>query len=197
MREICCLTADSGASIARERFPFFGEWWIGPYERLRPEWSLVARIDGTVRGYLTGAPDTAAFLRDRRFGFDLPLLIRTWLGVYPTNGDVSRWRSRTWGFGKWPEACFPHDLKKTLAERFPAHLHMNVESGFRGHRVGVALLARYVEFLRDAQVPGVHLYCGPAPLRFYERAGFQVLNQIEYRPGVLVHCLGLPIAPHA
>ena len=82
IREICGLTADAGRPIEEFRRPFFAEYWVGPYQRLLPEWTLVARRGGRVVGYLTGCPDTASFLARRQILCRLPLLAGVLAGRY-------------------------------------------------------------------------------------------------------------------
>jgi len=63
VRSLCCRTGNGGDPIDPTRWPLFAELWIGPYQRLVPEWTYVAEMDGRMVGYLTGCPDTAAFRR--------------------------------------------------------------------------------------------------------------------------------------
>jgi GNAT superfamily N-acetyltransferase len=190
VRELCCRAADSGRGIPPERWGFFAEYWITPYERLRPGWAYVAREDGTVAGYLTGCPDTAAFERSR-LALRARLLAAVLLGRHPRTEEAARFLRRCLRREPWPEDLFPLELRRSLPSTHPAHLHVNVEERLRGRGVGRRLVELYCEDLRRARVPGVHLYCGAAPLEFYRRLGFAELGRAEARPGVPVHLLGL------
>lgn len=194
VRELCCLTGAAGEPIDAERWPFFAEVWIGPYQRLRPGWTYVAEHGRRVVGYLTGCPDTGPFERERRWRATLPLLAAVLRGRYGTTADTRRLLRRALGLAPAVEARFPRPLRARLAREYPAHLHMNVAAGARGSGVGRALLGRYLEDLRARGVPGVHLFCGPGPLGFYAGAGFRDLDAREVASGTRVHALGRHLA---
>src|SRR6185312_12630729 len=90
VRNLCCRTGNGGDPIDPARWPLFAELWVGPYQRLAPEWTYVAEMDGRVVGYLTGCPDTAAFRRARRFRVTLPLLVAIACRRFPWNADARR-----------------------------------------------------------------------------------------------------------
>lgn len=194
IREVCCRTANSGEAIDRARWPFFGEWWVGPYEKLRPEWTYVAEhsdAPGERRlGYLTGCPDTPRFDREKWFLSELPLYLKLRLGAFTPTSDTARWADRFVGKGKWPEQCFPLEATRAVHEKYPAHLHINLEKSARGTGTGRLLIERYVEDLSAVGVRGIHLYCGDQPLPFYRKTGFSEVDRIEFRPGVWVYRLG-------
>ncbi len=173
------------------RWRFFGEFWVGPYERFLPEWTYTLRDPaGSVIGYLTGAPDTSRIEIAKRFKH----WPRLWAGIasgrFPWNADTRQFARRRLGLEKGPESLFSAETERSIRERFPAHLHINLRPEFQGQRAGDRLLGAYFTDLRHARVSGVHVRCGQGPLGFYLRTGFQVLQQIEYRPGVFVFTLG-------
>lgn len=196
IRDLCCRTGNAGDPIDASRWPFFAEVWIGPYQRLAPEWTYVADGGDRVVGYLTGCPDTRAFRR-RRVAFALPLLVRLVLGRYAWNADTRRVVRRALGLERGPEDALRARGPRGFEASFPAHLHMNVDAGFRNRGVGAALLARFVEDLERRGVPGLHLFCGTAPKAFYVRHGFEELAALEFRPGAWVHLLGRRLAQGA
>ncbi len=65
-------------------------------------------------------------------------------------------------------------LYADLAQRYPAHLHVNVSSDCRGQGVGEKLVGTFLADLRETGVPGVHLVTGNRVRnnRFYTRQGF-------------------------
>ncbi len=197
IREVCCATANSGGPIDPARWPFFGEWWVGAYERLRPEWAYLATDTATATdtklGYLTGCPDTSRFDREKWWLSDLPLYFKIRMGAFTANADTDRWRRRFEGKEKWPEACFNRDTTREVLEKYPAHLHINLLPAARGTGTGRMLIERYAEDLRGIGVPGIHLYCGQGPLEFYFKTGFTEVDRIEYRPGVWVYRLARPV----
>lgn len=190
VRRLCCETGKAGAPIEPERFSFFGEFWVGPYQKLRPEWTYVARHGTEVVGYLTGCPDTLAFERARKWRFAPALLLRLLFGAYRRNSDTRRFYRRLFAREKSPEESFAEDVQTRLEREFPAHLHVNVSEAFRSAGVGARLMERYFEDLRGAGVPGIHVHCGAKPVKFYERNGFEELSRLEFRPGVQVFVLG-------
>jgi hypothetical protein len=190
VRELCCRTGDGGAPIDRARWPLFAELWVGQYQRLAPAWTYVAEADGRVVGYLTGCPDTAAFRRARRLRVTLPLLLRVAAGRFTWNADARRLVRLAFRRTRGVESRLAAALPPGLLRSYPAHLHMNVDAGWRRQRIGAALLARYTADLATAHVPGVHLICGAAPRPFYLREGFGDLGSIEVSPGRRIHALG-------
>lgn len=189
VRELCCRTGNNGQPVSPDRWAFFGRLWIEPYEKILPQWSYVAESGDAVVGYLTGCPDTRGFARARPWHFVLPLLVDIALGRYPLGGDACRFVRQSFRFEKGPESSFPPETYRAISREYPAHLHMNVESGWRRLGVGTKLLARYFYDLRDAGVSGVHLYCGSDPMRFYLREGFTQLASIVFH-GRPVYALG-------
>jgi hypothetical protein len=195
VRELCCLTGKSGAPVARSRWPFFAEYWIGPYEKLLPGWAYVADVGGVVRGYLTGCPDSRAFSRVKGLLFTAPLLARALRGDYGFGEDVRRFARRTLRLERSPERVFSRSVRRRVAREFPAHLHVNVDGTYRAGGLGRALIERFCADLGARGVPGVHVFCGAGPVRFYERLGFVELGAIDFRvgrrsPPARVFCLG-------
>jgi hypothetical protein len=199
MREICVATGAAGRPITATRAPFFGDFWIGPYERLERRWGYVAELDGRMVGYLTGCPDTRAFERRRRWLFTPWLFARVMAGAYGggflrghrATGDTGRFVRRTLGFEPEPNSLFARELQARWLDEFPAHLHVNVETeAVRGRGAGRALVERYLADLRRAGVRGVHLHCGAGPGPFYLKLGFEELGRVEFKPGVPILAMG-------
>ena len=190
IRELCCLTGRQGNPIERERWPLFAELWVGPYQRLRPDWSYVAEARGRVVGYLTGCPDSARFRRARAVAWAIPLLLRMAIGRYPRSADARRFAGQSLGLVAEPERRLRRTLPARVDRDYPAHLHMNVDAEARGKGVGRALLERYAADLAARGVPGLQLVCGVAARPFYQRLGFLDLGALEFRPGVRIFALG-------
>jgi GNAT superfamily N-acetyltransferase len=190
IRSLCCRTGNAGQPLDRERWPLFEELWIGPYQRLVPDWTYVAEVDGRVVGYLTGCPDTAALRRARRFRVTLRLLVAIACRRYAWTVDARRVVALAFRFRRGTEARVAARLPADLHRTHPAHLHMNVETEHRRHGLGAALIQRYAQDLTTIGVPGIHLFCGPGPRAFYERNGFTELAAMEIGPGRWVYTLG-------
>jgi hypothetical protein len=52
----------------------------------------------------------------------------------------------------------------------------------------------FIEDLKKAGVPGVHLICGDRPVGFYRRLGFDVLARVETAPDAALHVMGLSLS---
>lgn len=189
VRRICCETGKSGAPIERERWPFFGEFWIGPYARYCGDLAFVACLESSIVGYLVGCADTASFEAQKRFGFSLRLLARVFLGRYRRNADTRRFVRRYFGLEKPPEEFFSVSSLNELRSRYPAHLHINLDAKARGLGTGTALVGAFFSELQKRKTPGCHVFCGSDPVSFYEKQGFQIREKIEYKPGVFVFLL--------
>ncbi|MBC7690517.1 MAG: hypothetical protein H7222_02000 [Methylotenera sp.] len=196
VRSLCCRTGNGGKPIEGPRFPFFAEFWVGPYQRLVPEWTYLAfnSDSGTQRpvGYLTGCPKTPAFHWRKALLFTFPLFLKTIAGAYPKNTDTRRFLRRFLHLERGPESRFPKAEIRRIQKNHPAHLHMNVEADVRKAGVGRKLLERFEADLGLEAQPGlgIHLFCGEGPLQFYGRTGFKELAKIDFSPGVSVFALG-------
>jgi GNAT superfamily N-acetyltransferase len=189
IRSLCCRTGNGGDPIDPARWPLFAELWIGPYQRLVPEWTYVAEAGSRVVGYLTGCPDTAAFRRARRLRATLPLLGAIACGRYTWNADARRTVGLALRLRSGTESRLATRIRGFIRTH-PAHLHMNVEAEYRRRGIGAALVERYARDLAAAGVPGIHLFCGAAPRAFYARHGFADLAALEISPGRWVYTLG-------
>ena len=187
--ELCCRTGNGGTPIARDRWEFFGRLWVEPYKNIFPQWTYVAEAESAIIGYLTGCPDTLAFAKVKFWSFSLPLLVDVIRGRYRRNQDARRFVRRIFGLEKGPERVFPRGLSRKIRQDYPAHLHMNVEAGWRGSGVGTELVEKFFSDLRSAGIPAVHLYCGADPLEFYRHLGFTELAKITFC-GAVIHVVG-------
>ena len=150
IREICCKTAQAGAEIARERWSFFSELWVGPYERLLPEWCYVAESpDGEVIAYLTGCPSSRSFNSARTVFHTVPLFFKVLTRRYVSNGDTSRFIRRTLRLARDPERSFSRHARRLVRRCYPAHLHVNAEASYRGGGIGQKLVERFISDLKQ------------------------------------------------
>lgn len=188
--DLCCRTGNGGDPIARERWNLFGRLWVEPYKKISPQWTYVAETQSRIVGYLTGCPDTRTFAKAKLWNFSLPLLIDIFRGRYRGNRDARRFARQRLRLEKEPERAFPRRISRKIRQDYPAHLHMNVEAGWRGSGVGSGLAEQFFADLRGAYIPGVHLYCGAGPLEFYRRQGFIELARITFHDAP-VYVLGL------
>lgn len=190
--ELCCRTGNDGAPIPAERWELFGKIWIEPYRLLAPVWTYVALADGAVIGYLTGCPDSTRFARGYFMRCALPLIGQTFFGRFRHDSFGRRFARQVLWLERSALRCFPWSVRRALPRLYPAHLHMNVDAAYRRSGVGTRLLQRYCEDLRRAGIPAVHLFCGAAPVLFYQRNGFQELATVSVR-GHPVHAMALEL----
>jgi GNAT superfamily N-acetyltransferase len=192
-RRTCALTAVKGGPIESDRFSFFGELWIGPYQWFESNTLYIATLKEQPVGYLTGCLKSVRHHFYRKMFFDPLLALRVYWGHFSDNGDTRRFIRRWKGLEKGPEASFPKEWLKNFYREYPAHLHMNVLSGLRGLGVGKELFDRYVQDLKESKVRGLHLFCGEDPLAFYQKMGLTILKKIEFKPGVWVYAMGMKL----
>jgi ribosomal protein S18 acetylase RimI-like enzyme len=64
-------------------------------------------------------------------------------------------------------------------DTYPAHLHINVESAWRGYKLGQRLMTVYLEQLRQLGITGVYLdttSLNEVACRLYEKMDFRLLD---------------------
>lgn len=189
MKTLCCQTADNGKPIDKNRWDFWGEWWIGPYEKLRRDWCWVAVDEQRVVGYLTGSPNSFLFEAQRAVLFEAAAFLRFWRHD-PTNPDARRMLKRTLLWERSPFRLFSRSLRLKIWRNYPAHLHINVAEDWRDSGVGRALHEAFEKKLRQKKVPGIHVLCGPAPVPYYQKMGFEILGQVSTPSGSTVFAMG-------
>jgi GNAT superfamily N-acetyltransferase len=155
----------AGAAVEASEREAFSEHWIGPYRELRPDWTWVAVSEKKIVGYLTGAPDTIQFEKERRRTFN----------PEPDSRDF-----------------FSPAVRLKLWTEHPAHLMMNVDADYRGLGAGAKLLQAFFAELRRTGVPSAHLVCGPNSYPFFERMAFRAEAVVSPAPGVTLRAMTRP-----
>jgi GNAT superfamily N-acetyltransferase len=193
-RAICCASAAAGAPIAAERWPFFADLWVGPYERWAPEltYFLVAP-DRSIQGYCTAATDTGRFDRYFRWVYSPRLALRLLLRRYPYNPDARRWLRQWVGLEPTASRLLGAEAMRAWVRQYPAHLHINLSSVLRGQGVGSRLMAEACRGLRERGVKGVHVICGESAVSFYRKSGFEELRSAQVPSGKRIYALGLKL----
>ena len=153
VRRICCDTADSGRPV--ERFfkdrEVFGDLLTRYYTDYEPQSCWVAEHDGAVVGYLTGCLDTHRFTRVM-MGRVVPAALLRAMGR-GTFLDALTWKLVA---VNWRMAAVASARRGDLLRQFPAHLHVNLQTGFRGQQAGQRLVEAFCQRARAAGVAGVH-----------------------------------------
>jgi ribosomal protein S18 acetylase RimI-like enzyme len=151
----------------------FCDAFIAYYTGYEAEYCWVAISNDRVIGYLAGCVDTKT-QRRRIITKNMASVVRKALqGRYILSSKTWHY-ARSMGLG-----VLRNEYPKVNYDKFPAHLHINVEAGKRGQGIGQRLMAAYLEQLRQLAVPGVFLdttNLNEAACKLYERVGFQMLD---------------------
>lgn len=152
LRSLACQTANIGWPFENgfDAFDFLADLLIGFYVEEASDWIWVAEVDNELAGYVCVAPDEKKF---RKFMImrTLPALVmQIFFGREfrrPPNRRFLARQARDWLLhGR----ATPIDML-----RFPAHLHVNMASAFRGKGLGRALLQTALAALWRAGIAGV------------------------------------------
>ena len=175
---VFCIAADTaffGAPIEAymEDRNVFLDAFYAYYTDIEPEHAWVACADDVVVGFLTGCVD--AIVHRRKFQrYTLPRFIGKLLrGKY-------RFGRRSYGYlAGLMGGLLLGELPHVDLENYPAHLHINVDSAWRGRGLGQRLMETYLQQLRELGVQGVYLETtslNEAACRLYEKMGFRLLD---------------------
>ena len=144
--------------------------FAGPYLALRPELAFVL-ADPADRpiGYVLGAADTAAYVKEYR-----AVWLPTVAGRYPPGSGSGRDAQRI------EELHHPEWMWCEELAEYPAHLHIDLLPEAQGQGAGRAMIEHYLAALRAAGVRRVHLGMSAANTgakAFYDRLGFEELGR--------------------
>lgn len=162
---VCADTGAGGEPVDPLERDAFAEHWVSPYRELRPDWTWVAVAGREIVGYLTAAPDSIEFEKERR---------------------------RTFAPGPDSREFFPQAVRFRLWREHPAHLMLAVLPAHRGVGVGARLLQAFFAELRRAGVPSAHLFCGPSSYGFFERMAFRTEALVQPAEGVVLRAMTRP-----
>ncbi|MBO3737125.1 GNAT family N-acetyltransferase [Actinoplanes flavus] len=170
--DICVRTAASGGD-ARGRHSsdrLLGDVWAVPYVIREPEHAHVLDDGtGTAVGYILGTADTPAFVEWYRTEW-LPATVDRFAPDDPRDAAL---------------LAVHRDPDRMLRPEFtpyPAHLHIDLLPEWQGRGMGRGLMSAFLEGLRAAGVPGVHLGMAAenhGAYAFYRRLGFQDLAMAD------------------
>ena len=175
IRRICCDTAFMGQPVEN----FFGDREIIAdlltlyHTDHEPESVFIAEHENMPVGYIMGCTDIR---RARRIflGRILPgVAIKSLLrGTFLSRKSLMfLYRCAVSFFRK--ELFIPD-----FSGEYPAVLHINIESRFRNMGTGEKLVMKFLDYLKEKHVRGVHLTTISADAaRFFERNGFTLLQK--------------------
>ncbi len=176
IRQLCCETGFFGKPVDglfQDR-DLFADLFTNAYLDYAPEWALVAEVDGRVVGYLLGAVSKHFDWMLMRSGFTTAskMLFRLATGRYahhPPSKHFVRWLL-TVGFREQPR----HPANA-------AHLHWDLDKGFRGRGICLRLWEIYERRLRAAGLKECYgsffSYGKRRPELVYARYGFAVFDR--------------------
>lgn len=182
--QLCGDTAHFGDEIEKffDARELFLDTFAAYYTDLAGDHLWVAEDEAAgIVGYLMGCPDSPAYYRwfsahTRRIAWQA--LTLRYAGVFTRKSLGYIWR--------YARLRVPYlDLSP-----YPAHLHINARTGWRGGGIGGALMRAYLQQLRHEGIPGVHLETSTAntiAVPWYEHLGFKLLQRTPtsvYRPSV-------------
>jgi ribosomal protein S18 acetylase RimI-like enzyme len=179
--DICVRTGDAGAdATGLYRDPeILPAIFTGPYLLLEPGLAFVlAEGDGLDRpvGYAIGTADTRRYVEAYRREW-LPLVAER----YPEGGGEGLDAERVHELHH-PEWM----LEAALADRYPAHLHIDLLPQAQGRGAGRALMRTLLAALRAAGADRVHLGMArrnTGARAFYDRLGF---HEVEHPGAALI-----------
>jgi RimJ/RimL family protein N-acetyltransferase len=172
VRRICADTADAGKPV-ESFFPdreVIADLVTRYYTDFEPQSSWVVDKGDGVVGYLTGCLDTKRFMRTMIWRIVPKLLFKALVrGVFwhPQTLRLVRANFTIW-------ITSEHAARPALNE-YPAHLHINLQDGFRGHGLGQDLVNTFCDYAAKAGAPGVHANVSadnPRGAHFFEQLGF-------------------------
>jgi ribosomal protein S18 acetylase RimI-like enzyme len=168
--DICVRTGASGtdATGLYSDDDLLPEIFAGPYVAYEPDLAFVVDTGERVAGYVIAVADSHAFAR----WYD-----ENWLPGFRRRFTLDR--AATPG----EREVIGHGLDQHAAivpeaDRFPAHLHIDLLPELQGQGFGRRLIGEVLAALRDRGVPGVFLRvsaANTAALAFYHRLGFREL----------------------
>ena len=189
VRKICCETAflEKDRKLFLQDDGALADFLTCYYTDYEPESCFVAEAGGKVIGYVIGAKNVIRMGQLSRTRI-VPKLI----GRYLVKGAFLKaphalflaqvWRSWLRGEFRAPD----------FSKEYPATLHINLERDWRSRHLGNNLIHRYLDYLRQNNVSGVH--CGTmseGARKFFQKMGFEVLYEskrsyLKYRLGRIV-----------
>jgi ribosomal protein S18 acetylase RimI-like enzyme len=175
LMKIAADTAFFGAPIETylEDRKIFLDSFYAYYTDYEPEHTWVALAENQVAGFLTGCSDTLRNKKILRQIIYPKVIWRAITGKYHPG-------SKTWVyFSGIRRAQRRHEFPEADPQRYPAHLHINVDENWRGVGIGFRLMQSYLDQLIYEKVPGVHLGTSSeneVACRLYTRMGFKLLD---------------------
>ena len=143
------------------------------YTDLEPEHTWVACANGEVVGFLAGCVDTRLYKRE------LLRVIIPRLSNHLLRGKYHFGKRSLHYLGGLLGGLLQREFTSVDLLSYPAHLHINVESVWRGYKLGQRLMEAFLGQLRELGIPAVHLdttSLNEIACLLYAKTGFRLLD---------------------
>ena len=177
VRQIACDTADMGESVEN----FFGDREVVAdlltryYTDYESESLWVAEYEGKVIGYLTGCLDSRRYFRVMAWRLVPQIVIKSFLRGVLLRQDTLRLFRATIKTGR-----LGGFRRRIPLGKYSAHLHVNIQKGFRSENIGRHLVERFIEQVEVKGLHGIYLAVRQDNVRarkFFEHLGFIELSR--------------------
>lgn len=172
IRRISCDSAFMGEPV--ERFlkdrELFADWATLYYTDYEPESVFLAEYGNRVAGYIMGCCNEENYRRVFSGQIQAPCLKKAWksLFVEPSARVLLFNLGRSFLCGEFRRPDF--------SNIYPAHLHINVDAGFRCAGIGAMLMDKFLSYLVCRRVMSVRLATiSKRANRFFRNQGFGLL----------------------
>jgi len=138
-----------------------------------PESCFVAEVNSVIAGYLIGAKNKITAEKVFRDKLIFPLF---WKAL--KNGTFTNKKNIIFIFNCLKALISGGLRTPDFTKEYPATLHINIKEEFRGKHIGKALISAYLDYLKEENVPGVHLATlSRAGADFFSKQSFQLLYE--------------------
>lgn len=176
---ICQQTGDAGKDATHifHDVDLLGDLYVGPYLEFEPELAWTIEDGRGVCGYVLAVSDTVAYQKWH---------LRNWLPKIRKGRHFPKSPEEDWTMDDALRASlfeFEFDRPEWL-EQFPSHIHIDLLPRIQGKGWGSRYAQDMLDTLCQKGSVGVHLGMHPENLQalsFYQKLGFQVLEQVELR----------------
>jgi GNAT superfamily N-acetyltransferase len=150
-----------------------GHIYSAPYALLEPQLALVVEDDQGVAGFAVGTPNTEEW-QNR-------LEAEWWPKLRQQYADPSAKPPGEWSADERRAYAIhhPQHCPRQIAERYPAHLHLNLSERVQGRGAGTLLFSEWMTLASQQGVGAAHVGVNSAnarALRFWSKRGFARLT---------------------
>ncbi|MCL6285693.1 GNAT family N-acetyltransferase [Ruegeria sp. 2012CJ41-6] len=168
---ISLLTGDRGADATAlfAEPKLMGHIYSAPYLLFARDLCLSVVDEGAVVGFCIGAGETTVFRQTLERDWWPPLR-----AAHPMP-DLSRRKSWTADERRIAAIYNPVFAPRTITDRYPAHVHMNLLPRYQGLGIGTRLLQAWFGIVRTRGADAVHLGANPenpSSIAFWRGQGF-------------------------